>query len=179
MAGNEAKDADRLDQVLEMAKTEILPVMPALFGDRIVHGARNADTSGRGNGLKPCRHVHCGAKEIFAVDDNLTQGDADPKGEERVLALSAVQCLLHGERAADRLGRPKELGQDAVSGCVEDPPAMLLDERIDEAAAVAKRTQRQRFVRCHGVAVADRVRCQNGKCPPLRRLMHELRVHFG
>ena len=39
---------------------------------------------------------------------------------------------------------------------------MLLDERIDETAAVAKRTERQRLVRCHGVAVADRIRCQNG-----------------
>ena len=87
-----------------MAKAEILPVLPVLFGNRIVHGARNAEASGRGNGLEPCRYVHRGAKEIFAVDDNLTQGDADPKGEERDLALSAVQGLLHGEA---RTGPPR------------------------------------------------------------------------
>ena len=145
-----------------MAEAEILPVLPMLSGNRIVHGARNAEASGRGNGLKPCRYVHRGAEEICALDDNLTQGDADPKGEERDLAVGFVQGLLHGEAAPDRLRRPEELGQDAVSGRVEDPPAMLLDARVNETTAVGQSAKRQCLIRCHGVAVADRIGCQNG-----------------
>ena len=57
-------------------------------------------------------------------------GNAGPKSKERHLAGRAIQCLLHGESATDRLRRRGKVSQNAISSRVEDTSAMLLDDRI-------------------------------------------------
>src|SRR5258708_18337722 len=93
----------------------------------------NADTAGFGNAFEPCRDVDAVAEDVVPLDQNIAEMDADAPfhaafaGNPRIaFRRQVLQC----EGAVDGADHRAKFDQDAVTGGIEDPPAMMRDERI-------------------------------------------------
>ena len=84
--------------------------------------------------------------------------DAEPHGFALGHArIFLGQSLLHRDRALHGIDGTDEIGDDAVAGGVEDPPAMRRDQPVHDFAAGLEPGERAGLVQPHQPAVAGDV----------------------
>src|SRR6266851_9777680 len=89
-----------------------------LVPDLVVDGLRNADRAGLGERLESRGDVDAIAEDIIAVDDDVAEVDADPQLEAalgRYGIVDRTRCLLHLDRAAQRIDDARKIRQQAVA----------------------------------------------------------------
>ena len=102
----------------------------------------------------------------MALDDDIAEVDPDPEADALRLGdvpLPLGHALLDRDRASDGIDDGGKLAQRAVAHELDDAPAVLGDERVDELAAVdLQALERAGLVAPHEPAVADHVGRQDG-----------------
>ena len=99
---------------------------------------RDADAAGLGDAFEPRGNIYAIAVDVAVFDDDIAEMHADPEGDTFLLRGRAVALghrALHGDSAGDRLDHTRELDQESVAGCLDDPAFMAGDLRIEKLAA--------------------------------------------
>ena len=162
---------DRLGDVLDPLPThrgesELKPLVQLL-----AHLARDADPARLGQAFEAGGDVDAVAVDVLALDDHVAQVHADPETDAlrlRHVPLATGHALLDGDRAGDRVHDAGELDQGAIAHQLDDPAAVLGDQRVDELPPMRLQAlERAGLVALHERRVADHVRRQDGGQPPL------------
>jgi hypothetical protein len=93
-----------------------------------------ANATGLGHALEARRHIHAIAEDVSAVENDVTDVDADSEldalvGREILVAFG--HAALNVECATQRVHDAAELDQHAVTGGVDHPPAVLGNAGIE------------------------------------------------
>ncbi len=156
VAGTSGNDAALLAEIGKLGRDFAAHLAKSVF--------RDADAAGFGDALEPCGDIDAVAEDIVPLDQYVAAMDADAPfhaafgGYARIaLRRQLLQCqgALHG---ADHRA---ELDQHAVAGGLDDPPAMMGDERIGGSAMLAQCLCGARFVEPHQPAVAGHIGGEN------------------
>jgi hypothetical protein len=114
--------------------------------------------------------IHTITVDARLVVDDIAEVDADAEPHvairfDRSVAVS--HGLLDGDRTLDSVHNAAELGEDAVSGRVDDATAMLRDHWKQDRLVPLQVADGAGFVRSHERAVAGDVGGQDGSQPAL------------
>ena len=176
LAGRHAPDLDRLGDVLDPVPAHGLEAEGELVLDLVVHVAGDADPARLGQGLEPRGDVDPVAEDIAGLVDDVADVDADAEADAFGLGdgrLPLGHAALDRDRAGDRVDGAGKLAEDAVAHQLDDTPAMLGDERLDELLTVGfQAVEGALLVALHQARVADHVRREDGGEPavdPRRR----------
>ena len=164
-----APGADRPGDVLERELAQVREAEVELAADLVVHLAGDADTAWLGHAFQPGGDVDPVAVDVLALDDHVADVDADPEPDalgRGQVQLAPGHARLDRHRAGHRLDDGSELAQGAVTRQVDDPAAVLGEERLDELLAVRlEALERALLVLPHQPRVADHVGRQDGGEP--------------
>jgi hypothetical protein len=123
--------------------------------------AGEAYTPRLGQGLQSGGDVDAVAVDVVAVDDDITEVDADAESDPpvyRVLAVAPGHPALDGNGAFQRVDDAGELDQGAVADQLDDAAVVFANRRVDEFGAEGLECrQRPRLVRAHHPAVTHYV----------------------
>src|SRR5262249_25748476 len=112
--------------------------------------------------------------EIFRVDDDITQVDANPKTHAGVCgsigAAENFERVLNVESAANRFNGTREFRNYAVACTAEYAALMLQDQAIDLAPACLQRAICSLLVTSHHAGVAGSIRRKDGRQLALRSM---------
>ncbi len=130
-------------------------------------------------GLQARRDIDAVAQDVVAVDDDVTQIDADPE-LDRLLGPRLVEGrhgALDGDRTIDCVDGAGKFYQCPVAHFLDDPPAMGIHRRIEMLIPdLPHRRQRARFVHAYQPGIASDVGREDRGEPALRSgLGHQLR----
>jgi hypothetical protein len=115
-----------------------------IFGD--------ADATRFSNALKPGGDVDAIAEDIVSLDQHVADVDADAPFHSafgRGPGIPICRQPLQPQGALDGADHRAELDQHAVSGGLDDPSAMLGDQRFSGAAMLAQCLNRAHLVCPH------------------------------
>ena len=132
-AGEEAKAAHRLGDVLDRLLAEILELVRQLVADMVAHAAWNADAAGLGQPFEACRDVDAVAEDVAVLHHDVADIDADAKAQPARFVERLVgngELLLDVDRALDGGEDAGEFGQHAVAGRSDDTAAVLGDQLV-------------------------------------------------
>ena len=91
--------------------------------------------------------------DIVALDDHVTQVDADAEAQPRIFVGARLACghaVLPGHRAGDSFHHAGELDQQPVAHELDDAAAVIGDERLQVLSAQLGDTpKRPRLIRTH------------------------------
>jgi len=93
-------------------------------------------TAGIGQGFDTCGDVNAVAIEVVALDDHVTESDADAQLDahgRHDTSIPPGRCLLHRDHAAHRVDDAPKFHPHAVAGGLDDAAIMFGDFRIEEA----------------------------------------------
>ena len=167
----------RSRDVLEGSLAEVAGRHRQLADHLVESGGGDHDAAGLGQAFQPGGDVDAVAVEIVAVDQHVAQVDADAKADALVLGSAGLplhHAALDVDGAGDRLDHARELDQGAVAHELDQPAAMVGQQRVDQLGAMRLQAGQGRGLgRLHQPAVADHVGRQDGcKPPPCRRFGH-------
>jgi hypothetical protein len=150
----------------------------------IVDGIRDEHAPRLGEGFQPGRDVDAITVDPALVVDHVAQVDPDAKPHAATLGHPVVARRHHGldlDRALGGADDARELRHDAVAGGVDDPPAVLADQRQDHALMGLEVTHGGRLVLVHEPAVARDVGGENGGEPARYRgrFVHDVDSMFA
>jgi hypothetical protein len=132
----------------------------------IIGRRRDADTTRFGYTLKPCCNIHAVTENVIALDQDVAEVDPDPVQHTPVLwdALVAFgHHRLHRNRALDRIDHRGKLKQHAVSGSLDETPAMLCHRRIGDGAVFAESARCTDLVEAHEPRVTGYISRDDGR----------------
>ena len=137
-----------------------------LVSDLISHNRRARDAAGRGEPLKTRRDVHALSVEVLALDNQVTEVQAEPEHDAAVFR-TAGRTLCHPAldiyRAPHSIHYAAEFSQRAVAHQLEDPPLVAGDGRLEKLLPMPPKFGHRAFlVHFHEMAVADYVRSKDG-----------------
>jgi hypothetical protein len=115
-------DPDRLGDVFELLIAEILKSQRQLVADVIARCGRNTNRARLGEAFQPRGDVDPVTEQIGTIDQDIADMHADT--EQHRLIGSTARSGLHRDRALYGIDRAGEVGDDAVSGGVEDAAAV-------------------------------------------------------
>ena len=163
----------RSRDVLESTLAEVASRHRQLADDLVEGGRGEHDAAGLGQCLEPGGDVDAVAVQIVAVDQHVAEVDADAKADALGLGAAGLaldHAALDGDGALDRLDHARELDQGAVAHELDQPAAMVRQQRVDQLGAMGLQAGQGRGLgRLHQPAVADHVGRQDGCQPPPRR----------
>ena len=137
--------------------------------DLLVCGVAHSDAAGGRALLNARRDVHPVAVDVVALDDHVSEVDADAEHDPPAIGHVGValgHAALDGNRAFHSVDDARELDQGAVAHQLDDAPPIRSDGRVDERGAMRLEPgQRTRFVGAHQPAIADDIRAQDGGKP--------------
>ena len=125
--------------------------------DLVAHRTRNTNSAGLGYRLQAGGDVDRIAEQVYPFDDHVADmnTDAEPHRFARRAALILLaDNLLHSDGALHRINCAGEVGNDAVAGSVDDPPAMRRDQSVHDGAVRLEPIQGADLVLPHQLAVA-------------------------
>ncbi len=166
-----APGLDRLGDVLDSLRAHRSEGEVEALAHPLAHLARDAHPAGLGQPLEPGGDVDAIAIDVLALDNDVAK--VNPDAEADALGLGEVRlpprhALLDRDRAGDGVHHARELAEHAVARQLDDPAAVLGDERLDQLLAVGLQPgQRAGLVLTHEPRVADHVGRQDGGEPPL------------
>jgi hypothetical protein len=151
--------------------TEIGKSDRKFFADLLAHRRADADLTGCRKRLNSRRDVDTIAEHVAFVDHDVTKVDADAEADAlavRQIGVAILHPLLHNDGAAHGIDDRGELDQHAVAGGLEDASAVLVDQRIDQFTPMSLENGKGLFlVRAHQPRIADDIRAQDRRQPPL------------
>ena len=130
------------------------------------HRSRHADAARFSQRFQPRSDIDAIARDVGAVNDDVTQVDADAELDALVGSLRLV-VPAHGALHVDRAT------QHPVTGGLDDPTAMFGNLRIDDAHANPfKSRERSSLITFHMPAEADHIGDEDrgestGNCTPI------------
>jgi len=104
----------------------------------VIDTARQAHPARWRDLLQSRGYVDAVAENVVTIDDDVAFVHADAQDEPTILGLGLVatsHCALQFHRELDGVDHARELDQQAVSGRLDQPAAMLGDLRVDEFAS--------------------------------------------
>jgi hypothetical protein len=164
-------DPNRTLDVLQGALTQVIETVRQLALHLVVDLAGDADAARLGQGLQTGCNVDAVAVDAAVLDDDVAEADTDPEPDSPCvgsLPLPLGRTRLDLDRAAYGVDDARELAQEAVAHQLDDPPAVLGQEGLDQLLpARLESLQGAGLVALHQPAVADHVGHQDGGEPPL------------
>src|SRR6516164_4066217 len=143
--------AQRIDphwprDVLDLLFAHVLEGERKPLANVVADGARNADPARLSALLQPGSDVHSVTEDIVFLNDYVAKIDPDAEPDPALLrhvrlAVDHSPLDLYG--ASHGVDHARELGQQALTGILHDPTAVLLDLRINQLAQM----RLQAFVR--------------------------------
>ncbi len=130
----DAVHLNRLRNVLEALRAEILKSQGQLSLYLIISLAGNPNAAGLGQAFQPRGDVHPITVDVIAIDNHIAQMYADSEQHLAVFGhteIAGSDLLLNRRSTANRLDHTAEFGQDAVTHHLYDTPAMLDDRRFN------------------------------------------------
>src|SRR5215831_16536629 len=112
-------DADRPGDILDGLLPHVLEPEAELVAYLIMHDARHHDPAGIRQRLEPRGHVDAVAKNVVAIDDDVTDiyTDAEPDATlGRHVGVTLGHATLDVDAAANRIDDADELHQQSVRG---------------------------------------------------------------
>jgi hypothetical protein len=103
-----------------------------------MHPARNADAAGLSKRLQPSRDIDAVAEEIAPFNDDVALMHADPHLDTLTFGKGRIARqypFLNAYGSPKRLHGARELSQQPIPDELEDAPAMLGHDRVDDALA--------------------------------------------
>jgi hypothetical protein len=126
---------DRAVDVVQPPPALRAPNEVGLVGQLAADLVRHADAARRRQLLEPVGEVDTEPDDVAAAGDrDLADVDADPEAERqfaRVPNLLPGHVLLERDREGHRLGRARERGEDRIARRVDEPAAVVADERAE------------------------------------------------
>jgi hypothetical protein len=165
-------DSHGLVDVLELPLTDVLEGNGQLAADLIVDGIGNEHATRLGQSFQAGRDVDAVTVDPAFVVDHISQIDTDAKPHAATLRHFLVTRGHHGldlDGALSGADDAGELSQDAVASGVDDAPAMLADQRQDDALMGREVTHGRGLIRVHEPAVAGDIGGKNSGEPTLYR----------
>ena len=157
----DAIDADRPIEILDGLFAQVAVAEPQLRGDLVMGRFGKADAAGLGQALQPGGQIYAVAVEIAALHHDIAQIDADPQQEllvRRQRCIRRRHPLLDVHGALHGVDHAGEFHQHAIAHQLEDPAAMLADQRRQHlATAELEGRQGSRLVLAHETAVAHHI----------------------
>ena len=121
--------------------------------------------------LQPGRHVDALAEEVLPLDHDVAKIDADAKHDPvpgRHIGLPLRCALLHADRAGHSVDHRAELGNGPVAHQLDDSTVVHRQQRFDDLASqVLQRRQGTSLILLDEVGIADDIRRQDCRKPPL------------
>ena len=117
-----------------------------------------------GDALKPCRDVDTFPENVIALDQDVSEIDADPEQHPTINGHSFVPLLhhrLHGYRALDRIDHRGKLKEHAVARRLDETPPVLCHESIGDLAVLAECVGGADLIEAHEPRVTRNVSRQN------------------
>src|SRR6266851_5865848 len=148
----------RLGDILDRLLAEVLVAQRELVTEVFVDGAGDADTAGFGETFQARRHIDPVAVDLFAVDHHVAEVDPDTKLHplvgRQVGILGPERGLDYGG-ALHRVHHAGELCYYAIAGGINEAPAVMLEQAVDQLAVGCKGAQRRLFMLPHEAAIAE------------------------
>jgi hypothetical protein len=161
---------NRLFHVLDGLWTKIGVSQRQNFSDEGVRCAGNANAARCGKAFQARSDIHAIAEQIASAYHHVTDMHPNPKPKTIVL-WSALICLgngiLYGNGTLDRIHSARELGQDAVTGCIGNPPTMLGYEPVHDLEMGTQGTEGSDLVLLHEAGIASHVSGKDRRQPSL------------
>jgi hypothetical protein len=120
--------------VLERLFASILEGDVQLVSNLVANDLADTDSARLGDAFKPGRDVHAIAVNVAALDDDVTEVDADAKFEAgylRLVRIALCHGALHFDRAAHGVHDAGELEENAVARGLDQAASVLRDLRVD------------------------------------------------
>jgi hypothetical protein len=98
-----------------------------LVPDLVVDGVRDANRAGLREPLEPHCDVDAISKDAVAVDNNVTEIDADPQFEAALWGHQVIDRTrgpLHLDGAVERVDDTQKIREQAVARRADDPPPL-------------------------------------------------------
>jgi hypothetical protein len=130
----------------------------------------HANAAGLRDAFQPRCDIHAVPQDVVAIDQHITQVDADAKQHAslfRHIAIALSHEILDYDGAINGGDDRRELQEHTVSGRLDDSAAVARHDGIDHGAMLVQRPRCTGFIKTHEPAVAGDVRRQNGREPPL------------
>ena len=160
LAGH-AIDVYRLHDVLDQMFSQVLVCEVQLRFHLIKGLLRNANAPGLRQLLQAGRDVDAFALAVVAVDNHITEIDADAHVDAPFVGDAGVSfghAALNDHRALDRIDDAGELRQQAVAHQFEYAPLVLFDLRLEQILAMGpKPGEGIRFILLHEPGIANHV----------------------
>ena len=171
-----APDLDRLGDVLDPLPTHRRKGEFEPLAQLLAHLARDAAPARLGQAFKAGGDVDAVAVDILALHDHVALVHADPKADAlrlRHVPLATGHPFLDSDRAGDCVHDTGELDQGAIAHQLDDPAAVLGNQRVDEFPPMRLQAlERAGLVAFHERRVADHVRGQDGGEAAFRARSH-------
>jgi prevent-host-death family protein len=132
-------DPDRASDVLDILFALILERVGQLVANVVAHRPRNADAAGLGQCFEARGDIDAVAEDVVAVRDDIAEVDADAQPDAPLvgqIGLAVEHASLHLGGTAHRVDDAGELGEQTVSGGLDDAAPVLGDLRIDQLPAM-------------------------------------------
>src|SRR5216684_7569068 len=151
--------------VLDRLLAEVLVAQCKLVADLFMHFHGDADAARVGEAFEAGGDVDAVAVYLLAIHHHVAEVHADTKLHSplglpcRVFRLE--RCLDH-HGAVNRLHDAGKLRHYAIARRINESPAMLLDEAVDQLAVGGKSAQRRLFILTHEAAIAEDIGAEYG-----------------
>lgn len=126
-----------------------------------IRRAGDDNASGFAELVEPRRDINPVAEDIVAFDDHVAEMDSDAEANclVRGIGIPVGHAVLHREAAFHGRHDRLELGQDSVTGRLDDPASVSGDGVVDKLGAVRlERSERAALVSSHQARIPDHVR---------------------
>jgi hypothetical protein len=163
-----------LGYVFQSLQTDIVKANINLAANMALRVLGDADTAGVGDTFEPGGDIYTVAEDIVIVDDDVTNVNTDAEFDPRVrrhIGVLVRHATLDFDRATQGVYPAGEFHQHAVACRLDDPPAMLDEDGINEGFSDRLELgQRAFLVGPHQAAIADDIRRQYRCQSPLHAL---------
>jgi len=131
----------------------------------LLHPGRHTDPARLRKPFKSRRDVDAITEDVATVDHHIANIDGDAKLDPFLLwhvDVSLSHALLDIDRTTHRIHYAAELGQQPVSGGLDNSPTMLSNLRIDQGAQVILELGvGTLLIQASQAAVSDHIGCQD------------------
>ena len=134
---DDAEDFDRSRDVLDSLLSARLDFDRDLVAHLLRSTARYVDATGVRQRLDPGGNIHPVTIDVVALDDDVTDINANPELYPSVFGAARIvflDLLLDLDCAGDGIYGARKLHQRAIAHKFEDPARMGRDQRIEEVA---------------------------------------------
>jgi hypothetical protein len=172
--GTNPVSRDRLRDVLDLLRAQVLEIDCDLGLDLVVDIACDADAAGLGYCLQPGGDINPVSVDVVALDDYVADVDAHAVSDAMVfwdISVAQAHGSLHIDGEAHGIHDTAELHQRAVAHELDDPPVVLSGLGLDKLSSnCLERRERPGLVGSHEAAVTDNIGSEDGGQPALYAL---------